>query len=337
MSLTPTSSHAWNKLKAYPALRNCSYMNVLVLNPNKLLLISYLNKSIWQYHINENIWTKWMNCVEMYNKVNIRFHTSAFNNNKTMLYIFGEGGQIVSIDMKTKHFIVSNNKYHDGSFSRSLFINNKLHLFGGYNPNDKSHFIWDIKQNKLDKSHQFNEIKHKRILTDPSVMHLLSKQSVIIMPEYSDCAYLYSLQTNNCIKIYSNEKDDNGFERAIVTKNEKFVIRFMADQEIFILDLNTMKLLRSAIRTPVSSYIRCIFLRHQNDKEHLVTFGFVRKCWNLSEFESILYPPFYIIKIIQSYISFAMVHVFYNGRTHFCIDLDEIFNNYNAVDSTIVS
>eukprot|EP01084_Bolivina_argentea_P231281 390059_1 len=177
--------------------------HILSLNETELLIIiRYWHyprklKEIWIYNIWNDNYTKLID-EKSVNKI-IQFYTASLNNNKSFLYLFGESGKIIKLNLKAKQFEVSNRSYHCGSNSRSLFINGQFHIFGGWDAKDKYHFILDENKKELIKVYFFEQIEG--ILCDHFIHYFKTKNSVLIIPNECKDIYLYSLSTNKC-QIY---------------------------------------------------------------------------------------------------------------------------------------
>eukprot|EP01084_Bolivina_argentea_P182289 314722_1 len=174
---------------------------ILTLNEAELLVFTDNNmpnnsqlREIWTYNIYNDSYTKLIHQTSM-NEI-IKYYTASLNDNKSFLYLFGELGQIIKLNLKTKQFEVSNKSYHDGSGSRSLFINGQFHIFGGREENDKYHFVWDENKKQLIKVYFFKQIKNA--LHGHMVHYLKTKNCVLIIPSEPQCIYLYSLSTHEC-------------------------------------------------------------------------------------------------------------------------------------------
>eukprot|EP01084_Bolivina_argentea_P103603 185560_1 len=84
--------------------------HVLTLNNTELLISiddydDILNE-IWIYNISNDNYTKLIS-ENIVNEI-IQYYTASLNDNKSFLYLFGESGQIIKLNLKTKQFKVSN-------------------------------------------------------------------------------------------------------------------------------------------------------------------------------------------------------------------------------------
>eukprot|EP01084_Bolivina_argentea_P089050 160758_1 len=82
------------------------------LNEQELLIIICDNQNslwqfigIWIYNICNGNYTKLMDEANI-NEI-IRYYTASLNDNKSVLYLFGESGKIIKVNLKTKQFEVS--------------------------------------------------------------------------------------------------------------------------------------------------------------------------------------------------------------------------------------
>ena len=123
-------------------------------------------------------------------------------------------------------------------------------------------------------------------------------------------------------------KNVNKFYNAVLTKDERHIICFLEPQdqfaEIYVLDIITMKVRKSKINAP-SSYAVTLCVT-QNINKQLSTSGFIRKCWTLKEFTGMRFPPVYLIKIVESYVNFEIIH-YLNTTGYWIINVDDILNN----------
>eukprot|EP01084_Bolivina_argentea_P012512 23424_1 len=131
------SQSQWMKLSQPPfksaAFNYRNISHILTLNEMEILVTFDLHcalQEIWIYNISNDIYTQFLKLDRTVNEI-IKYYTASLNDNKSFLYLFGESGQIIKLNLKTKQFEISNKSYHDGSWSRSLFIDGQFHIFGG--------------------------------------------------------------------------------------------------------------------------------------------------------------------------------------------------------------
>ena len=54
-------------------------------------------------------------------------------------------------------FTKSHKEYHDGAHCKTLFINGKFHVFGGWNCENKAHYVWNEIDKDLKEIHKFTD------------------------------------------------------------------------------------------------------------------------------------------------------------------------------------
>lgn len=338
----------WSKLKQPPQacpVLHANDCNLMVLNDEELLFVpkAEMIPSLWKYNIKANNWVKWFDipsCFAVSPQPYVtpsvyKYHTSSLDKKNMILYIFSENGYICNINLKTQTFTRSKMSYHDGSYSKSLYIHGQFHVFFGWNANTKYHYIWNQQKQSLDKIYEF-----KTMVQDipkfhcQSIMYLSSKRTVLIMPRETRYLYVYSLINKTCIKKPVGFNGDV-FDQGIVTKDEQYVICFLQRSKwkdilskekakIVVLDLKTMNVRKCAINAP-SPYAQALCIRQDVIKQKLSTNGYVRRCWNLKEFLGIRYPPIHLTKIIESYVVFETIH-YLNESGHWMINVQDIFD-----------
>ena len=305
-----------------------THSKILVLNDDEILAYYGDSAGTWttkypfcKYKISKNEWIEWFSLKAL----NCSYATCAFNHDKSKLYMFGDPGYIHKIDLETKEYTTSQQKYHDGSHSRSLFVNGQYHIFGGWGDEYKSHYIWNEEEQDLMEICKFDASMIRGRLTAHSIFYLSSKQSILVIPRYdAGNIALYSLATNKYDELHYEAKERNTI-CSVLTEDERYVICFTSKgiqfiREIFILDLNTMRFGKSKIESPKA---RSVCIINDNYKREMCVFGYIRKCWNLPEFSGIDEAPNDIVMLIKSFVSFEMIYVL-TPREFMCISVDDI-------------
>ena len=293
--------------------RNC---NLLVLNHNELLYVFENNgkdiffsedanktkSAIWKFNIKQNNWIRWIefpaDCVSSWS-----LHTSSLDLQNMILYIFDESGHILQIDLNTKEitqFKTDYNKSDDPLYLKSLFIDNQLHIFSRWKEFEWTHHVWDNESRDLTLKFKFSACSIDRY-RDAEVMYLSSQKTILIWPTSSDTLYFYSLMNNNFIR-----KKINGaiLKNPRLTTDEKYII-CLEYSELNIMNLATMHVYVYENAVDKRGHV-CI--KDDAISKELVTSGYIRRCWCLSEFKNIGYPPVYLIKIMETYINFEVMY-----------------------------
>lgn len=84
----------------------------------------------WKFDLNSKLFSMWHKYPK-HESVLFRFHSSALNEDRTKLYIFGDPGFVVTVDLMTGKFNKSE-KFHDGAYCVSSSVNLE----------NKAHYIW---------------------------------------------------------------------------------------------------------------------------------------------------------------------------------------------------
>lgn len=329
------STSAWKSLQKFPVQGwvSIGFASPLILNDNELLVVPWTDKSkyLLKYIISENKCLKW---IKYPTDLKSNYHTASLNESKTILYIYGNSCRVIEVDLITQTFKESPRKYHDGSYCRSLIINDKFHIFGGWMPEDNEHYIWDKNKQILESIYKFDEIELIRhggsddgtpeSMRDVYVQYLPSKNAILIIPGYTTTyVYMYYPDKWDCRHKWDltldNEKRDAD---CVITADERFVIIFT--RRIQIIDLYKMCLRKTDIRPPNNKSTNKAVIRNDKYLQNIITFGFVRNCWKYPAFKGIDLLPVYLTKIIEKYYHYEVVHVLIEGGSHWTISVDRI-------------
>ena len=318
MSQEATRDHEWKVLKH--GLK-WEHADIHQLNETELLIVHHLDpsgstniKSLWKYNFHDNKWMKWY---DYPTNIHCKWSTSALNDNKTKLYIFGDPGFVVSVNLKNGMFQKSHQRFHDGAHSKSIFHEGQFHIFGGWDAKDRSHFIWNETEQSLSKIHFFEEITE---LNAFSLMYLPLQQSVLILNDKSGL-YSYSFITNKCVKMDIKLDIDVllSLDEAVLTKDDRYVIMFMdGETDITVFDLEKQQIGKSNVSLPCDSD-QYLLIRNDNYKQQYLTFGFIRK-------HKTGHVPNDIITMIMEFVYFEIIHIL-NDNGHWSMDVEIIINN----------
>ena len=303
------------------------YANIHVSDSSHLLMVPHLHfdlssKSecyLWKFNISQNKWIKWFKYPENYK---FAWCTSALNDDKTKLYIFGSPGYLITVNLKTGEFIESK-QFHDGAYSVSLFVNGQFHVFGGWKNENKAHYIWDEVKQDLNESHKFEEMKDILALNNWSyntcAVYSKSQNSVFFS---NDAAKLYSycLTKQQCIPL--NIKDEKmSIEGIIMTSDERFIICFISGlpNEIQLIDLKTMKFRKCNYILPQINF-QAMCLKTNYFETEIITSGFIRIYLNESE------CPTDIVRMIAMFFVMDIIYVLFNSIIY-GLNVDDIIDS----------
>eukprot|EP01084_Bolivina_argentea_P215186 365308_1 len=338
--MSQTQIDKWNKLAECPFNETVRF--VFRLNEKELLIllqtafvglrIGWFIGLAWTYNIQHNTYHKKnLLSTKLFKNVGCKYATTALDTNKSLLYLFGENGHVNEVNLKTLEWKKCSHKFHDGSHARSLFIKGKFHIFGGWE-NVNSHFIWCPKEQNLKKICDLKTLKPGAVRMF-DMHYLKSRDSVLLLygkrqdvKLYKDYGmdsklYLYSLLTKQCeslpIKLLINIK----FSESVLTRDEKYVI-LCGGGHFYVVNLKEMSIIKKEISVPCIQTGKMIIVSDEKVEE-LLSFGYIRNCWNLPSFSNIIYPPFYLTQLMNSYFTKEMIHMI-SAASHFSINVDKI-------------
>ena len=258
--------------------------NLHYLNAKELLIVTSSDSSepnpdttkygIFKFNLETKQKGKWYSYPADYS---IRYQSSALNHDKSKLFIFGDPGYVITVDLISGTFTKSPKGYHDGAHCRSLFINGQFHIFGGWYESDKAHYIWNEVEMDLEIAHKFDEMAGA--LRKYPCLYLKSKDTVLILMQRE--FYENNLSQRTCTKfeIEANLR----YHHAVKTSDERFII-CIADiltergYQIRAIDANTKKLSPNYIDAPsdTTSTTRLVMVGNSKIADCLSS-GFVRE------------------------------------------------------------
>eukprot|EP01084_Bolivina_argentea_P130479 230328_1 len=140
------------------------------------------------------------------------------------------------------------------------------------------------------------------------VHYFKTKNCVLIIPSEPQCIYLYSLSTNNCQIFPINISCPMSYPKAVCSRNEQYIIVFgNLNNNINVFDLKLRKTWTSNIKK--DTFVREVTIISDINKEELLCFGYIRQCWASSKFIRTRFLPYYLIKLIDAYFAFEIIHM----------------------------
>ena len=259
-------------------------------------------------------------------------HIIVYDQINNILYY--KSNQWVIINMKTMEI----NKMYNGTNqtnygAKGIIINNKLHLIGG---------ISGIHHGYDPVSKQYMKVTDFVI---PSVGNQGDKQILI---QSSNGKNMYYFCFDLMMKILKYTTSDNvwhdlssidfpellGEFGAVSVKNDKYIILFggidhkdgfRPRNDIFVIDIESMKCGKCDIKCPVRGNVKCMMNNDKAKQEKTVS-GYIRHLCKNGELDDKRVPPVYLKRLIGSYVECEIVYLFwkYLGWT---ISVDSLIHN----------
>ena len=96
--------------------------------------------------------------------------------------------------------------------------------------------------------------------------------------------------------------------------------------DIYVYSIQDQEISKSGVKTPWTGKCVC-FAMNNEQRNELAVFGYVRQQWKISEIDEHLFPPHYIIKIIDRFYLQQYIHLIKpNNGKHSRIDVFDIIN-----------
>ncbi len=118
----------------------------------------------------------------------------------------------------------------------------------------------------------------------------------------------------------------------VITGDQRYILNF-GNQHIYVIDLMGKKCFESKIVAPCEQWYDVVIIKN-NLRSELITFGFVRKCWNEYGIGLDIFPPQYIVRLIQLWVLHEDIHIMYDHgnknylyRYHRKMNVAHIINN----------
>ena len=231
--------------------------------------------------------------------------------------------------------------------AKLIYCQRQLHLISS-----RHHLIFDGLQNQFISYPVLDEISNEGRFTNNFGLIYLSSKQVILAIDGDNCS-IYSYQTKSSTEQWTKlvtklPKKMRSFAYTI-TKNEQYVVlaggeRYDELDEIHIMDTTNLindisinhciKINQSPIKCPKSSlHFHAITMTESDERDECLVFGYIRNIWQQQIMEMQInksmmsFPPFYILKYIQSWYCKETLHLFENEMdpaNHWTIDIDDL-------------
>ena len=335
----------WGKIDNTP---RAVFTELLPLNNHEFVIVP-------QRHANNRKYSKDSDGVHKYDSINNKWtkifdypkdfaslaHKAAIDIKNNIIYICNID-KLLEINLTTNNMKILSNQINLDEFPGVFFANDCIHVIGGESNN--KHYIFNRSCNKFDLIHDFDSDN----LTICQRSFYFAKNKSIINTVFDDKNKTSIIEFKNNkwnlmdFKI-QNEQHLTGSE-IIATTNGNYLIfidgtnleKNEMDHFIYIYDVKAKDLIKSDVKMPenISGTAATSAITRNNDKENLLTFGFVNQCFNTKNYENMQQLPFYLIKLIEKWVCFETMHVIIDDstedkiqNTHWIIDVDTILSS----------
>ena len=302
-----------------------SFCGVHALNNHELLLVpdcTSTYQGLCKFDTRSKEWTNWFAYPD---KGYVKYHSSALNEGKTKLYIYGESGYVIMVDLATGEFTESDYEFHDGSYCGSFFANGYYHIIGGWNDSNKAHYEWNEEENDLKEIHKFHEdMEDVESLITIKSLYMKSRNSVILISSDAKI-YEYHLSTQKCNPSNIKTKSDKmSIYSAVRTSDEKYMIMiFIAEQSIQspvvirVINMETGLMMKKCIIMNEIQHKMQLEIMTGDQKSEYLTIGFSR------EYSTAI--PIDILRVISQFVIMDVLYGFdTNTAKMYRMNVDEI-------------
>lgn len=191
------------------------------------------------------------------------------------------------------------------------------------------HLIFDQENNTFKENFEFmtfdyNDVSDLVHCSKHTAIHVPSKNILLLFISHTvkQKCIIWTLNlktnewtTNNTIKYKLTVSS------AALISNQQFVILYDRKQtKIYLLDIRYDDYTTSQciIQTPFEH--ASIMERTEGGiKDEMLIFGWIKQLFQQSQFQEMVLPPVYIIKLLMKWYSAELIHFICGGTTHFCI------------------
>ena len=287
----------------------------------------YSNRGIYRYSTHSNQWDMIMH----YDRnLWIENNCVAFDASKRIIYAIVGGRRLIQFDLNSK--TAQKLQLNLSVFSpKVICAEGVIHLIV-----DHKHYIFDNDRQTMQLMHTFDG-ENRPFIGD--IFHLKSRNKLLVFGK-DLVVHQYQIWNEQWIKnkikvaspriIYNFLKGSS----SVCSANDEYIITFGGEKSrmqwtdsIFIYNIHTNTMRVSPVRCPVPSIFKPVLMRNEK-RDELLVFGFVNRCFALSEYQNIQRLPLYLIRLIAEWISNEYIHLINNFTgVHWIIHIDQILES----------
>ena len=322
-----SSGTLWQKLASLPN-SNISYNRVICGIDQSLNLVYSFQREdsiLSKYSVNKDKWIKQENIP----KLAADFYLSTndivtIDGTEKSLYLYNCKGIMAKATLKNasknKWEFFTNPGISDDFDQRygpqGLIINNELHIIGGLD--HAAHFKFNAETRNFDKLHDFEHqlYYHRCIKVKDKILSFGGRYHGQEISEYY-------INQNKWRKLRKKLPIAINRFGCVAVLNGKFVLLFGGDgsdgyffvDDVLIYSVKDESITKSKVKCPRTGE-HFAFKVNQTRSDEFLVHGFVRDTWRLSAIDEHLYPPQYLIKMIDKYYFNEWVHLIskYHGE-----------------------
>eukprot|EP01084_Bolivina_argentea_P153177 267094_1 len=340
----------WSKINEFPT----HYGTPIKINDATFCVVK--GRCLMQYNVITNQWIEWIK----YPLGDMLFNAApAIHHKLKQIFIFDpEEHQMWKIHYDTQDIEIFDDiklNRHSHSIAekcKCLFINDQLHIIGG--KSNRKHLIYDENTKIFNLCHTFDDFEFRYL--NPKhigLIHLPESKQIILISGHDhsrrqfwskSCSiYSFSISLNKWENMYIDFPIDLYNFGYCVSFDEKYIILLggwnserVCYNMIHVIDMEKYKVQESKIKCPVSTPLKynAIIMR-DSVRENLIVFVFFRRSWKECNMECDMFPPRYIIQLIQLWFVDECIHLLQFDEfainkvkgNHWKIMVNDIINN----------
>ena len=335
-----TKQPNWLRMDQPPP--DCKFARLLPLNSHEFIIVPQI--SIKKYKNQDGIYKynsiikQWIKIMDYPKDFKSYAHHATIVKNANIIYIINSTAtlfkiNLISKSMESKHFDMNL-----GQYPGILFVNDDIHIVGG--KESSKHFI--LNQNNEPK--KFKQLHDFKVYPHLIPIFFHRTQSMIAVVPSIGPNHASMMKYKNGIWKNLNLSSDYYFyfRRVAVTKAQDYMIfisaynhkKLQLEHVLFVYDLKNGTVIKSDIKAPTIKSTTAITTRNI-ERDGLLTFGFVNYCYKLKEFDGVQDLPFYIIKLIEKWVCFEIMHIIeltlsrkdITTKHHWTINVDTIIQS----------
>merc|ERR1712228_387921 len=208
-----------------------------------------------------------------------------------------------------------------------------------------NHFTFN-KTSKTKQPRQISELRRNGFGNPSNLLYLKKRRELAILYDdggnYKAEMHQFQLCNNQWIvsKIDWNKLelsvDRYGFPEIVSSANEEYIFLFggyikfdsypfmLYTDTILVYNTKAKTFLKSVMQCPIKSKFRAVLMRNEQ-RDELIVYAFVNRCFQSAEYENIKRLPKYLIQLICQRMNNEWIHLIdFIGSNHWKINIDEI-------------